>query len=86
MPELMKNSHHMNASGHRIRQFRLSRIPTLSQTELANSLIRRGVPMDQTALSRVEARQRSVTDLELIAFAKCLKVSVAVLCGERKKR
>jgi len=82
----MKNSRHKNASGHRIRQFRQSNTPMLSQTDLANGVIKRGVAMDQTALSRIEARTRSVTDLELLAFAKCLKVSVSVLCGEKGKK
>lgn len=79
----MKTSRAKNASGHRIRQFRLASNPALSQTDLARHILRRGVTMDQTALSRIEARTRCVTDLELIAFAKCLGVSVATLCGEK---
>jgi len=76
----------MNATGHRIRQLRLANTPALSQTDLASSLSRRGVSMDQASLSRIEGRTRGVTDIELMAFAKCLKVSVSVLCGEKAKR
>lgn len=79
----MKNSRVKNATGHRIQRLRLASNPAISQTDLAKCVFRRGVPMDQAALSRIESRVRSVTDIELIAFAKCLKVSVATLCGEK---
>jgi hypothetical protein len=39
--------------------------------------------MDQGTVSRIEHQVRTLSDYELVAFAKCLKVTVGWLCGER---
>lgn len=72
-----------NISGPRIKAARLARRPSMSQEQLCERLQARGVNMDQTALSKVESQVRGVTDLELQAIARCLKTTIARLCGER---
>jgi hypothetical protein len=39
--------------------------------------------LDQTAVSRIERQERYLMDYEVAAIAKCLKVSVAWLHGEK---
>jgi transcriptional regulator with XRE-family HTH domain len=38
--------------------------------------------IDQSTLSKIENKQRPVTDIEVVALAKALKVSVAWLLEE----
>jgi HTH-type transcriptional regulator, cell division transcriptional repressor len=71
-----------NVVGKRIRAARLRCKPPVSQDDLAGKLAGRGITLDQTAISRIENQTRYLTDYELIAIAKALKVSVASLCGE----
>ena len=52
----------------------------MSQADLARCLIRRDVPLDQGAISRIENRTRNVSDYELVAIARCLGVAVSALC------
>lgn len=72
-----------NVIGDRVRQARLNCKPPVSQNDLAGRLSARGVVMDQTAISRIESRERYLMDYEVVALAKCLKVSVAWLFGEQ---
>ena len=81
----MKKSKYKNATGYLIRDVRKFRTPPMSQEQLAACVRRRGVVLDQTTISRIENRTRNVTDHELIAIARCLKVSVGSLCGERTR-
>lgn len=71
-------------TGLRIRQARQSCIPPVSQADLSGRLAVAGISLDQTALSRIENRERYVMDYELVAIARCLKVSAAWLCGETR--
>jgi len=70
-------------TGRRIRQARFIHHPPLSQTELSRKLIARGIELDQTTISRIENQDRLVMDYELLAIARCLKVSLVWLCAER---
>ena len=72
-----------NIVGRRVREARLARKPVLSQDELAGKLAARGITLDQTAISRIESRDRYVMDYEAAAMARCLKVSVSWLYGEK---
>ena len=88
MPPALKRtklSASRNVTGRRIREARLMRRPRVSQNDLAGRLAAKGLILDQTAISRVERRLRYVMDYELIAIARCLKVSVAWLCGEDQR-
>lgn len=49
---------------------------------LVKCLRARGLNVDQSVLSRIEKRERGVTDIELKAIARCLKTTIAWLCGE----
>ena len=71
-----------NQSGSRIRMARHLRTPYLTQDYLSAKLqVRYGIILTKNIISRIENGQRYVTDLELLAFADVLKVSVAWLLG-----
>ena len=72
-----------NIIGRRIREARLKGKPPISQDDLAGRLAAKGIVLDQTAISRIEQQDRYLMDYEVAAIAKCLKVSVAWLHGEK---
>lgn len=57
--------------------------PRMSQRALARCVVKRGINLDQAAISRIENRSRQVLDHELAAIAKCLGVTVGLLVGEK---
>ena len=71
-----------NLSGPRIRVARLAANPPVTQVLLVKCLRARGLAVDQSILSRIEKRERGVSDIELMAIARCLKTTIAWLCGE----
>ncbi len=75
---------HRNVIGKRVREARLRARPPISQDDLAGRLAAKGIMMDQTAVSRIESLKRYVMDYEAQALARCLRVSVGWLFGERK--
>jgi ribosome-binding protein aMBF1 (putative translation factor) len=82
----VKKTHQLprrNITGGRIREARLNRKPAVSQDDLAGRLAAKGIVLDQTAISRIERQDRYLMDYEVAAIAKCLKVSVAWLYGEK---
>jgi len=82
----LKKTHQLprrNIIGRRIREARLKCKPPISQDDLAGRLAAKGVVLDQTAISRIERQDRYLMDYEVAAIAKCLKVSVAWLYGEK---
>lgn len=81
----MNPSKPKNVTGPRIRAARVWHSPPLSQAELAACVTKRGVHLDQGAISRIEHRTRNLSDYELVAIARCLKVPVAWLCGQQRK-
>jgi len=72
-----------NIIGGRIREARSKCKPPVSQDDLAGRLAVKGIVLDQTAISRIERQERYLMDYEVAAIAKCLKVSVAWLHGEK---
>lgn len=73
----------LNHSGQRIRMARYMHKPKLTQDDLAALMhVHHNILLTQKAISRIENDQRYVTDLELIAFAKVLQVSIPWLLGE----
>ena len=72
-----------NLVGGRVRKARLSLKPVVAQEDLTNRMANRGVYFDRSVISRIEAGDRYVKDYELAALAKCLKVSVSWLMGEK---
>jgi transcriptional regulator with XRE-family HTH domain len=82
----LKKTHQLprrNVVGGRIREARLKSNPAVSQDDLAGRLAAKGVILDQTAISRIERQDRYLMDYEVLAIAKCLKVSAAWLFGEK---
>ena len=57
----------------------------MKQKELLAQLQVRGVDMNASGLSKLEGQVRYVTDIELVALADILEVSVDRLLGRSKK-
>jgi len=68
-----------NIVGTRVRQARRIAKPPITQVDLVARLQLLGVVIDQSGLSKIENGQRPVSDIEVVALAKALKVSVAWL-------
>ncbi len=82
----MKNtrkSKYKNLIGPQVKAARLAFEPMLSQDALAGRLAKRGISLDRSAISRIESRERYVMDYEAVAIAKCLKVTIGHLVGEK---
>lgn len=73
-----------NIVGGRVRAARLAHLPPLDQADLAEALsCAVSQPVGRTTISRLEAGDRPVTDIEVIALARVLGVSAAwLLYGE----
>ncbi len=71
-----------NIVGSRVSQSRKAAKPSITQADLVARLQILGVMIDQSTLSKIESEQRPVTDIEVVALAKALKVSVAWLLEE----
>jgi len=63
-----------NICGKKIKEVRESLPEKTSQRMLADMLQRQGMDLDKNAIQRIESGQRFVTDIELKAIAKVLKV------------
>lgn len=64
----------MNLVGSNVRKFRKQR--KMSQQYLSNQLELLGVYVCRGSISRIEDRSRTVTDIELFAIAKVLKIDI----------
>ena len=51
-------------------------MPPITQRDLVARLQVLGMVIDQSGLSKIESGQRPVSDIEVVALAKALKVSV----------
>ena len=71
-----------NIVGTRVRQARKSAMPQISQIDLVARLQLLGMKIEQSGISKIEQGHRPVSDVEVAALAKALKVSVAWLLGE----
>jgi len=71
-----------NIAGSRVAQARKAANPPITQKDLIARLQVLGVMMDQSTLSKIENQQRPITDIEIIALSKALKVSVVWLIHE----
>jgi transcriptional regulator with XRE-family HTH domain len=71
-----------NIVGSRVKQARKGAKPQITQLDLVARLQLLGLSIDQSGLSKIENGQRPVTDIEVAALAKALKVSVAWLFSE----
>lgn len=71
-----------NIIGDRVRLARKRAKPQLTQTDLAARLQIQGLRLEQAAISKIEAGNREVSDVEAAAIAKALGVAVSWLFGE----
>lgn len=71
-----------NVVGIRVRQARQRPGVRLSQVGLSTCLIKAGLSVCRTAVSKIESGARYVADYELIGLAKRLQVSTAWLLDE----
>lgn len=65
----------MNIVGKRVQEARLKFTPPLSQEELAARLELNGWRISRGTLAKIESGVRQVTDIEVMALSKALKVS-----------
>lgn len=71
-----------NIAGMNIKRIRMSNFPELSQNGLASQVQLEGIPMTKNAVQRMEAGLGAINDIQLLAFAKVLKVDVKELLDE----
>ena len=77
-----RNRTHRNLIGDRVRQARYKSKPKVTQTDLLARLAVRGVELEKTSISKIEAKTRPVSDIELVAIADALGVSMMWLLGK----
>lgn len=68
-----------NVIGPRIRRIRLAAKTQVSQEDMSARLSRLGVMLGQSQVSAIESGRRGINDVEIIAFAKALRVPVQAL-------
>ena len=71
-----------NISGHRIRIARSMQKPPITQKDLAARMQVEGLNIVDVTISSIELGDRSVSDLELVTFAKVLNVTTSWLLEE----
>ena len=71
----------MNMVGGNIRKFRIAR--NMSQQNLSNKLEMMAIYICRGSISRIEDKQRTVTDIELYGIAEVLGVSISDLFEKR---
>lgn len=72
---IIRNVHKKNIIGSRVRKARKQ--SKVTQRDLVARLQISGIKIDQAALSKLETGNRSVTDIEIDAIAKILKVPIS---------
>jgi len=84
-PEVNDNLRRMkNFVGPRIREARYRHGQKVTQEELAARLQTLGLGLDRTAISKIEAGTRPVTDIEIVAICKALDMGVDALFTETR--
>ena len=78
---IVENLKDRNLIGDRVRKARLNAKPKITQNDLLARLTVRGVDLEKTTISKIEAKSRPVTDIELVAIADSLGVSILWLLG-----
>ena len=71
-----------NIIGVRVKEARLKERPIATQKDLSARLESYGVILSYSAIAKIESGVNAVSDIQLVAFAKALKVSTAWLLGE----
>lgn len=71
-----------NLIGPRVKVARLKQNPKITQVDLLARLAVRGIELEKTAISKIESQRRPVSDIELVALADALGVSILWLLGK----
>lgn len=71
-----------NLIGDRVKQAREKAKPKITQLDLIARLAVRGIDLEKTAISKIEAKTRPVTDKELVEIADALGVGILWLLGK----
>lgn len=71
-----------NLIGQRLRLARLMKKPVVRQKDLLARLEINGLHLSDSAISKIESGNRSVSDFELVALADALNISVMWLLGK----
>ncbi len=75
-----------NIVGKRVREARKQAKPPITQKDLVARLQVLGLKVDQSTISKIEQGIRPVSDFEVVALAKALKVSVSWLLQEANQQ
>lgn len=75
-----------NRIGNRLREARLSERPKATQEDVSARLAIMGVSLSASSIGKIENGTRPVTDIQLCALAKALKVTPAWLLGEAAEK
>lgn len=65
-----------NLIGPRVKEARENAKPKITQSDLLARLAVRGLELEKTTISKIEAQTRPVTDIELVAISDALGVSI----------
>jgi len=68
-----------NIVGKKIREARLKEIPKATIKDLSARLQLQGVILSENSIGKIECGDRSVTDIQIVAFARALKVNISWL-------
>jgi len=71
-----------NIIGARVQEARRTAKSPITQLDLVARLQVLGMSIDQSGISKIESGQRPVLDIEVVALARVLKVSIAWLLEE----
>ena len=74
-----------NVIGERVRLAREKAKPLITQADLAARLQIKGLRLERVAISKIETGYREVTDVEAIAIAKALGVTISWLLGDSEE-
>lgn len=74
-----------NIIGERVRLARVRAKPPITQTDLAARLQIEGLRIERVTISKIETGYREVTDVEAVAIAKALGVTVSWLLGDSEE-
>lgn len=66
----------LNVTGRAIQRIRNAAIPKITQDDMVGRLARQGLQINQSQIAKIENGGRIVTDYELVAFAKALRVPI----------
>lgn len=69
----------LNIAGVNIKKYREAQNPRCSQNDLSNKLQLEGLNVSKQMVQQVESGEQCITDVELMVFAKVLRVSISDL-------